>query len=105
VGQVGQRQPSCSPSHLKLLELLLGSGSLGHFEDVEPHGLAERSALSDSDDVSNGDVSAETKQIHQQLVGVHLFKTKPITMQPCWSRRCKEKLHQCLPKAVIVRAS
>lgn len=68
MGQVGQRQPSCSPSHLKLLELLLGSGSLGHFEDVEPHGLAERSALSDNDDVSNDDISEARRQVDRDVL-------------------------------------
>lgn len=40
-------------SHLKFLELFLGSSGLSDFEDIEPHGLAERSALSNSDNISN----------------------------------------------------
>lgn len=40
-------------TQLKLLELLLGSSSLCHFEDIKPHSLAEWSALSNSYDVSN----------------------------------------------------
>ena len=35
--------------HLELLELLLGSSSLGHLEDIELHGLAEGSAVADCD--------------------------------------------------------
>lgn len=54
---------SSSKSHLKLLELLLGSSSLCHFEDVEPDSLAERSALSNGHNVSNCDVSAENTVI------------------------------------------
>lgn len=57
--QILQQQTSCLKSHLKLLELLLGSSSLCHFEDIKPHSLAEGSALPDSHDVSNCDVSAE----------------------------------------------
>lgn len=58
------RKPSCqlvsSPAHprLELLELLLGSSGLCDLEDVEPHCLAEGSALSDGNNVSDGDVSA-----------------------------------------------
>lgn len=48
--------------HLKLLELLLGSSSFCHFEDVEPHSFAEWSALSNSHNVSNCDISAEGKK-------------------------------------------
>lgn len=48
----------CSKLHLKFLELLLGSSSLCHFEHVESHGLAEWSALSDGDNVSNHDIPA-----------------------------------------------
>lgn len=55
--------------HLKLLELLLGSSSLCHFEDVEPHGLAEGSALSNSHNVPNCDVSAEKQNSRQTLAG------------------------------------
>lgn len=69
---VSQQQTSCSKSHLKLLELLLGSSRLCHFEDVEPHGLAEWSALSDGHDVSNCDVSAETHK-----TGVNRRLTRP----------------------------
>lgn len=77
VRQVSQQQPSRSQSHLKLLELLLGSSSLCHFEDVEPHGLAQRSALSDGDNVSNCDVSAENHHNKDRLTGcwVPLSKT------------------------------
>lgn len=60
-GRVIQQQPSCSKSNLKFLELFLRSSSLSHFEDVKPHSFAERSALSNGHDVSNGDVSAERR--------------------------------------------
>lgn len=59
--QISRRQTSRSKSHLKLLELLLGSSGLCHFEDVKSHCLAEGSALPDSHNVSNCDVSAEDK--------------------------------------------
>lgn len=59
--QISRRQTSRSKSHLKLLELLLGSSSLCHFKDVKSHCLAEGSALPDSHNVSNCDVSAEDK--------------------------------------------
>ena len=53
-----------SPAHprLELLELLLRASGLCDLEDVEPHSLAEGSALSDGNNVSDGDVSAEKRR-------------------------------------------
>ena len=53
--------------HLELLELLLGSSSLGHLEDIEPHGLAEGSALSNYHDVANCDIPENRSPFCQQM--------------------------------------
>lgn len=49
-------------SALKLLELFLGSCCFGDLQHVEPHGLAEGSALSNSDDVTHSHIPAGNKQ-------------------------------------------
>lgn len=76
--------------HLKLLELLLGSSSFCHFEHVEPHSFAEGSALSNSHNVSNCDISAEGKS------GFSDWDSRV----PEQDNVGDEKLHQSLPKAM-----
>lgn len=76
--------------HLKLLELLLGSSSFRHFEHVEPHSFAEWSALSNSHNVSNCDISAERKS------GFSDWESTAPDRNKVWD----VNLHQSLPKAV-----
>lgn len=78
---------------LKLLELLLGACSLSHFEDIEPHSLAEWSALTNGHDVSNGDVSAG-KNNSDGLTGVWRETVH------CNDNGDSAELHQHLPKAL-----
>lgn len=44
---------------LELFELFLGSRRLGHLKNVEPNGLTEWSAFTDSHCVANGNISVE----------------------------------------------
>ena len=53
--------------HLELLELFLESSSLGHLEDIEPHGLAEGSALADYHDVANCDIPENRSQFSPKI--------------------------------------
>lgn len=43
--------------YLELLELLLGAWRLGDFEDIEAHGLGERSALTNGHDIADNRVT------------------------------------------------
>lgn len=53
---------------LELLELFLGSCCFGDLQYVEPHGLAEGSALSDSNNVTHGHVPARNGQRKRKKV-------------------------------------
>lgn len=81
--------------HLKLLELLLGSSSFCHFEHVEPHGFAEWSALSNSHNISNCDISAEGRKVGS-VIGTAEFQTRTtLEMRSCirvCQRQCRQSI-------------
>lgn len=53
---IQQNPENVQRTALKLLELFLGSCCFGDLQYVEPHGLAEGSALSNSDNVTHSHV-------------------------------------------------
>jgi len=58
-----QRNHIVKPTVLELLELLLGSSCLGDLQNVEPHRLAERSAFSNCNDVTNSHIPKNKENI------------------------------------------
>jgi len=59
---------------LELLELLLGGGTLRHFDDVETHGLGQRAALPNGHRVTYGDVTKAGRQMGGDVL-VPLFES------------------------------
>ncbi len=108
-----------STYRLKLVEGLLAGLALGDLQGVELHGLAERSAFSDSDDISNPGVPEAGGEVDRHVLVpllepvVLLDVVKVITPEialhvrsegKIWSLRCEE-LRKSKPLKMLISKS